>query len=471
MGTIRGLEVCALRPLDLYESLSFERTNAVPETWGSLGSLSDFSEVILPVRRKLTQLADPCFSEETVLESVRYTLEEVRAAVYVLIVNGHVHVFAPLCNRDYQNKWGPLFAEGGQERYEQEKRNRNIRDVASENYLQDTRRWWCNAGVLCNLEEAWSPALLPEYLSAICLALRSRVAGRSVPWCEFLLNKRDHPLARDYRLGPMSLHRFPVSPPIEYEGIPVVSPYTSSSFLDVPCPVANDWNHGRSFPCAPFQTKTRLALFRGTATGPANIVDNQRLQLCAYRHPLLDARLVGWNLRDKVNPRTGAVEIVDPQEVDPLLVHPVSRDNFVPLEQQITYRVLVYVEGHSAASRMTPLLASGSLVLWIGTRNAEADRMWYFDQLQPFVHYIPVRPDLSDLGQILEWAMSQDPRVEEIATQGRRFYEDKLAPPHVLRRWSDIFERIMEPPIPVDPEEVCTPTLRRLLRSTKRSIA
>jgi hypothetical protein len=44
---------------------------------------------------------------------------------------------------------------------------------------------------------------------------------------------------------------------------------------------------------------------------------------------------------------------------------------------------------------------------------------YFNDWLRPFEHYIPVLPDLSDLLEQLEWAMSHDDEARLIQERGR----------------------------------------------------
>ena len=51
---------------------------------------------------------------------------------------------------------------------------------------------------------------------------------------------------------------------------------------------------------------------------------------------------------------------------------------------------------------------------------------YFGDWLQPFVHFIPVLPDLSDLIDKLEWAISHDQEAHRIQEAGRQMAERVL---------------------------------------------
>ena len=51
---------------------------------------------------------------------------------------------------------------------------------------------------------------------------------------------------------------------------------------------------------------------------------------------------------------------------------------------------------------------------------------WVINQLIDGVHYIQVKPDLSDLIEKLEWAAENDAKAKEIAKNGKLFASAKL---------------------------------------------
>ncbi len=42
-------------------------------------------------------------------------------------------------------------------------------------------------------------------------------------------------------------------------------------------------------------------------------------------------------------------------------------------------------------------------------------RQWYYDQIQPWVHYVPIKADMSDLQQQIDWVRSNDAQAADIA--------------------------------------------------------
>jgi len=46
-------------------------------------------------------------------------------------------------------------------------------------------------------------------------------------------------------------------------------------------------------------------------------------------------------------------------------------------------------------------------------------RQWYYDELKPFEHFVPVCADMSDLAEKIEWVRSHDSEASAIAARGR----------------------------------------------------
>ena len=71
------------------------------------------------------------------------------------------------------------------------------------------------------------------------------------------------------------------------------------------------------------------------------------------------------------------------------------------------YKYQVSVDGTVAAYRLPYLLAGDSVVLKQNSPYYE----FFYKQLQPYKHYIPVKADLSDLLDRIQWAKEHDSEV------------------------------------------------------------
>ncbi|KAJ7509027.1 glycosyl transferase family 90-domain-containing protein [Mycena galericulata] len=87
-----------------------------------------------------------------------------------------------------------------------------------------------------------------------------------------------------------------------------------------------------------------------------------------------------------------------------------------PREEVYKYKYLLDLDGNSFSGRYFSLLRSGSLVFKSTTMSEFFD-----DWLIPYVHYIPVLPDLSDLETKIEWAIENDEEARQIQANGLEY--------------------------------------------------
>ncbi len=199
------------------------------------------------------------------------------------------------------------------------------------------------------------------------------------------------------------------------------------------------------------------AFFRGGATGGGVTgKTNQRIRIAEIHHdwsnnplyngtnalmnegkPYLDAKITGWNMRDKKLP-TQPMTFVTPQDFP---FNGTKKANFIPIYEQSRYKYILYIEGHCAACRYGFMMMLGSVILKVDSRCV-ADKMWYFPLLKPYntakngdvldADHIPIKKDYSDLLEKLEWCHNNDAKCEQIAANAKRFYEKYISKEGIL---------------------------------------
>ncbi|KAJ7444043.1 glycosyl transferase family 90-domain-containing protein [Mycena latifolia] len=162
----------------------------------------------------------------------------------------------------------------------------------------------------------------------------------------------------------------------------------------------------------PWADKTPQAYWRGTATGGQIIGPNYhnftrfRLVDLSRAHPdLVDAQI------------TRFADLLCLQEDGCDRAHIVEEYGIsggAPQENIYKYKYALDVDGMTYSGRFLGLLASGSLVF-----KATVFNEYFNDWLRPYEHYIPVRPDLSDLLEKIEWAQSYDGEARAIQARGQ----------------------------------------------------
>ncbi len=98
--------------------------------------------------------------------------------------------------------------------------------------------------------------------------------------------------------------------------------------------------------------------------------------------------------------------------------------NFVSLVDHTKYRYLIDCGASGYSGRLKFLLHSNR-PLFIVERERNKQEYFYKD-LIPFQHYIPVNKDLSDLIEKLEWADSNYEEAKEIAWNAQQFCSQQL---------------------------------------------
>jgi hypothetical protein len=84
-----------------------------------------------------------------------------RSAIYVLMAaDGRIVMFAPFVNLDYRNAWSWRFEPEGLHAF----LARAHRVSRAMDVLPDTRQWWRNGTLVCNVlpPGGWGESLLPE---------------------------------------------------------------------------------------------------------------------------------------------------------------------------------------------------------------------------------------------------------------------------------------------------------------------
>lgn len=176
----------------------------------------------------------------------------------------------------------------------------------------------------------------------------------------------------------------------------------------------------------PWEQKKNLVFWRGAATGSAPTIE-QLASNCLTQAPrfqlvdisqklpeLVDAAFVSWNCnsnnRDLFIARFRLTSAVHPHD-------------------HLLYKYLIDLDGNTCCySRTYWVLLSNSLMLKQTTNNIQ----WFYKGLQPFVHFVPLRQDLSDLQEKLIYCKNNDSVSRSIAQNGTDFALKHLQYEHNL---------------------------------------
>jgi hypothetical protein len=99
------------------------------------------------------------------------------------------------------------------------------------------------------------------------------------------------------------------------------------------------------------------------------------------------------------------------------------KDDFMKQEDQAKYKYILDIDGNSNAwDGLRWKLYSGSVVL----KHIGVYEQWYYKELRPFVHYVPVKNDFSDLVAMVEWCRANQSECLRISRNARAFVKERL---------------------------------------------
>lgn len=102
---------------------------------------------------------------------------------------------------------------------------------------------------------------------------------------------------------------------------------------------------------------------------------------------------------------------------------------FVSWEEVLKHKYHMAIDGVTCSFPATQWkLLSGGLLF----KQESPDIMYFYDELIAWKHYIPVKSDLSDLLEKIDWAKNHDLQAQKIAQNGRDFVLENLMPEHIL---------------------------------------
>lgn len=160
----------------------------------------------------------------------------------------------------------------------------------------------------------------------------------------------------------------------------------------------------------PWDQKKPIVFWRGSGSGGArrnsgpDWRQRPRIRLAALvkDNPLFDVGLS----------RLAKRQIVDEAMFKEVEAQGLIR-GYVPSDQFVNYKYQVDIDGNSNAwAGLFLKLLTGCPVLKIA--SPQGFRQWYYERMIPGQHFIPVRPDMSDLVEQAEWLLAHDNEARDI---------------------------------------------------------
>jgi hypothetical protein len=147
----------------------------------------------------------------------------------------------------------------------------------------------------------------------------------------------------------------------------------------------------------------------------------------------------------------------------------------ISMDQFIDCKYLPFVDGVVCAS---PAFQWRLLSNCVTFKPVSDEVQWFYRDLKPYVHYIPLKADLSDLIDQLEWAKSHDAECKKISEEATRFANQFLMYDDVLLYFTKVLYHYaslqninvkeMRSDIRSNPEWVCIQYREKLGKAAKQ---
>ena len=197
----------------------------------------------------------------------------------------------------------------------------------------------------------------------------------------------------------------------------------------------------------PYEKKKDMVVFRGALTGLYNegykatmkatisdrdkclLIQRCRLVYKSAESPIVDAKLTTAIIKageeNEIPDKIGNVELFG------------SKLNY---EQMLSYKGVIMLEGNDISSGLKWALYSNSVVL----TQPPTKTSWALEELlEPWVHYVPLNRDLSDVETKMQWVLQNPEAAKKIAHQGSLFIRDLLFHPDVTKDDEKIYDEMI----------------------------
>lgn len=390
-------------------------------------------------------------SQIQVEDTFNYIFNKFKKGIFIKIMDGKLHSFIPFSKAFYINEWSEYIQVDPKYstienffkvHYDSINKVNNTKYKFDVNKVNlDPSYWFANNCILryenpINEGET-NYAQIKSMFTELCIE-------REIPDVEFFVNRRDFPILTRDGTEPYD-NIFGENVPLKSykfdKYTPILSMCSSDKFADIAIPTHEDWSRvkskdGEFFPpkCKNYNfnfnldwdNKKDMAVFRGSNTGCGyNIENNTRLKLASLGklYPkFLDVGITNWNMRIRKHKDSKYLQI-------PNIGKLTLVDKLSP-EQQSNYKFIINVDGHVSAFRLSLELSMGSVILLVD--SVDKWKLWFSDFLRPYVHFVPVKSDLSNLMDQIEWCLNHQNECKTIVANALHFYKKYLSKKGIL---------------------------------------
>ena len=390
----------------------------------------------------------------SVNNTMKYIFYKFKKGIYVIIKDNKIALFLPFSNANYHNNWFDKIYFSEEEKklikeqgYNKVKHilNKNIWDYQKKhgrrtkliNYNRDE---WFGDGCLFRNDVNQTEGDLNVYIYKSMLS--SLLKHRKIPDVEFFINARIFPILKDDYTEPYShifdSEKIKIEKEFQFQKMaPIFSKSKTDSYADILIPNEDDWkrcsNKYFKDECSnkyksnviekwnlDWEKKRNICIFRGSASGCGITTEtNPRLKAAdiSVDYPeLLDAGITKWNERDKKYIGK-PIDTIDIRKFRFELVE------YMEDAEKSGYKYILNIDDHVSDCRLSSELGMNSVVLIVQSPY----KLWFHYMLKEYVHYVPVKGDLSNLISQIEWCKKHEKECKKIAAAARQLYLTKLS--------------------------------------------
>jgi hypothetical protein len=181
------------------------------------------------------------------------------------------------------------------------------------------------------------------------------------------------------------------------------------------------WNDYNSI-CIPdpYYTADEKFLIHKTEIDSANFKWDNKKNMCVWRGNVKNGYNTNFfNNKLNFNQRQLFVKLYNEKKINNMNYE----NKELSIFDQINYKYILDIDGWANTWDATIWkLYSGSVLLKVQS----VWRQWYYNELKEWIHYVPIKNDLSDLNQKIEWCISNDDKCKVIVENARNFVIEKI---------------------------------------------
>jgi len=193
----------------------------------------------------------------------------------------------------------------------------------------------------------------------------------------------------------------------------------------------------------PWDQKQDLATFRGSLTG---LVNHPELHYSDKFDKLTNVNKCQALPRCRLVYNTAESKLVDAKLVylNGLVPSTIRGKNLVgdemSYEKALSYKAIIMIEGNDVSTGLKWALNSNSVVL----TQKPTKSSWLMEELlQPWVHYVPLNEELTDVNDKMQWVLEHQVEAQEIAHRASLWIRDLLFHPAAERDDEIIHEEMI----------------------------